>query len=301
MLRVMARKPEVRLTRGHRKKQKTRRQLLEAGLRVLRSKGESLTARDVTQEADVSSGTFYNYFTDTDALIDAVMRQELLGISATAVRESVSDPALRIAVAATRILQRAIADPQWARLVLRLVYRPSERLQLNRYLRDDLIEGPSHPYLYLDLAAIADAGLDEDEVARFVAREAEKLPHIHRAFAAADLHGAQVTDEALADTVRRSYEPTRSGQVHLVQPPYWFVHSTQEAGKLGLAALASIHGSPWAYDQHVPIIFAGGALPDKHVARPVHPIDVAPTLSALMGYLPPAGAQGNALPEVLKQ
>ncbi len=138
----MSREPlEAPRTRGHRKKEKTRRQLLAAGLRVLNQKGESLTARDVTAEADVSSGTFYNYFADPDALIDAVMREELLGISATAERESVPDPALRIAVAATRIVQRAMADPQWGRLVLRLVYRPSERMQLNRYLRDDLVEG----------------------------------------------------------------------------------------------------------------------------------------------------------------
>ncbi|MDJ0790218.1 MAG: TetR/AcrR family transcriptional regulator [Myxococcota bacterium] len=133
--------PEPRLTRGHRKKEKTRRHLLAAGLRVLRSKGESLSARDVTEEADVSSGTFYNYFADTDALIDAIMRDQLLGMNAHAAPESTSDPALRLARTATRILEHAIADPQWARLALRLVNRPGEPNQLNGHLRDDLLEG----------------------------------------------------------------------------------------------------------------------------------------------------------------
>ncbi|MDJ0788995.1 MAG: TetR/AcrR family transcriptional regulator [Myxococcota bacterium] len=128
-------------TRGHRKKEKTRRQLLAAGLRVLNRKGESLTARDVTAEADVSTGTFYNYFADPDALIDAIMRDQLLGIAATTAHEPIPDPALRVAVTATRVLQRALADPRWARLALRLVHRPGEPNQLNHYLRDDLVEG----------------------------------------------------------------------------------------------------------------------------------------------------------------
>jgi AcrR family transcriptional regulator len=44
-------------TRGHRKKEKTRRQLVAAGLRVLADKGEALTVSDVAAEADVSNGT----------------------------------------------------------------------------------------------------------------------------------------------------------------------------------------------------------------------------------------------------
>ena len=60
-----------------------------------------------------------------------------------------------------------------------------------------------------------------------------------------------------------------------------------------------MHGSPWAYDTHVNIIFAGPGLGPAKVTRPVNPIDVAPTLSALLGLSPPAAAQGNVLAEVL--
>ena len=137
----MSEPSEAHLTRGHRKKEKTRRQLLAAGLRVLQSKGESLRARDVTEEADVSSGTFYNYFADTDALIDAVMRDQLLGIAAGTAREAIDDPAMRVAATATRIVGRVLDDPLWGRLILRLVYRPGEPNRMNVHLADDLIEG----------------------------------------------------------------------------------------------------------------------------------------------------------------
>ena len=132
---------EAPLTRGHRKKERTRKQLLEAGLRVLRSKGTSFKPKDVIEEAGVSTGTFYNYFTDTDVLIDEIMRDELLKMTSATASEPIGDPALRIAVSATRILHRAANDPLLSHFVLRLVYRPAESNQMTKYLREDLIEG----------------------------------------------------------------------------------------------------------------------------------------------------------------
>ena len=128
-------------SRTERKRERTRRELLEAGREVLAEKGASLTIRDVTTAADVAVGTFYNYFQDPDDLIDAVMREELLTIMASAAGEQTTDPAERIAQTTVRVLDRAIGDPAWGRLALRLVHRPGEPNQLNGYLRDDLDEG----------------------------------------------------------------------------------------------------------------------------------------------------------------
>ena len=59
-----------------------------------------------------------------------------------------------------------------------------------------------------------------------------------------------------------------------------------------------MHGSPWKYDTHVPVIFAGSSVATGVVYRPIQPADVAPTLAALLGMSPPASAQGTVLPEV---
>lgn len=128
-------------TRGHRKRERTRRQLLEAGLRVLAERGEALAVSDVTSEADVANGTFYNYFPDREALLDALAQQLLLSLAEAAAGEPHDDPAVRFAVASGRVLRRAAEDPTWGRVVLRLVNRPSVHGNVDRFLRDDLAAG----------------------------------------------------------------------------------------------------------------------------------------------------------------
>jgi arylsulfatase A-like enzyme len=77
----------------------------------------------------------------------------------------------------------------------------------------------------------------------------------------------------------------------VVQEPYWF--------NFDEGPVASMHGSPWNYDTHVPVVFAGPGIPATVVHRQVQPADVAPTLAALLGMTPPASAQGTVLPEVM--
>ncbi|MGH0037475.1 MAG: TetR/AcrR family transcriptional regulator [Myxococcota bacterium] len=128
-------------TRGHRKREKTRRQLVEAGLRVLAEEGEALTVSQVVAAADVSNGTFYNYFHDREELLDVLSEQLILSLTAAAAGEPEEDPAMRFARASGRVLQRAVADPTWGRVMLRLVNRPGVQRPIDTYLREDLAAG----------------------------------------------------------------------------------------------------------------------------------------------------------------
>jgi predicted AlkP superfamily pyrophosphatase or phosphodiesterase len=114
-----------------------------------------------------------------------------------------------------------------------------------------------------------------------------------------DLLAGRVPDAPIPRMIRRSFHPTRSGNVHVVQAQYWFFHSTEEAEKLGIESLAAIHGSPWRYDTYVPILFAGPGIPHRTVSRLVAPYDIAPTLANYLGVKPPSGAIGDVLPEVV--
>jgi predicted AlkP superfamily pyrophosphatase or phosphodiesterase len=98
--------------------------------------------------------------------------------------------------------------------------------------------------------------------------------------------------------IRRNFHFDLSGSVHLVQDQYWFLHSTDEAAKMGLPGLAAIHGSPWSYDTYVPIIFAGHKVKAQQVERLVSPTDIAPTISNYLGIKYPSGNIGNPLGEV---
>jgi AcrR family transcriptional regulator len=128
-------------TRGYRKKERTRRQLVAAGLHVLAHKGHGLTVSDVVAEAGVSNGTFYNYFTDRDDLIEAVVAHTALDLVTAAAEAPIEDAARRFAVATTRVLVHARDDEDWARVILRLVGRPGASVDLSRYLREDLAMG----------------------------------------------------------------------------------------------------------------------------------------------------------------
>jgi AcrR family transcriptional regulator len=134
---------EGRPSRGHKKRERTRQQLIAAGVEVFAEKGEALTISDVVARAEVSNGTFYNYFADRDELFDALAEHSLISLAAqSATQTADQDPARRFAFATLRVLSRAAEDPMWGRAVLRLVDRHrSYSRDIGGYLREDLAAG----------------------------------------------------------------------------------------------------------------------------------------------------------------
>jgi predicted AlkP superfamily pyrophosphatase or phosphodiesterase len=56
------------------------------------------------------------------------------------------------------------------------------------------------------------------------------------------------------------------------------------------------HGSPWDYDRRVPILFWWRGAPSENRMLPIETVDIAPTLSAVLGLTPPANLDGRCLP-----
>ena len=125
------------------KRERTRRRLLDAGVRVLAERGDALTASDVVAEADVSNGTFYNHFLDREDFIENLARESIAAIaSGSAADTEGEDPAWRFAVASTRVLVVAVRQPLWGLAILRLAQRPnSPHDNIQQHLRADLAEG----------------------------------------------------------------------------------------------------------------------------------------------------------------
>ena len=143
------------------------------------------------------------------------------------------------------------------------------------------------PYLYLDRQRLAERKLDYDETVLRLAQALTRREGIRAAVPSASA-------SALGETaVAHNHHRSRSGDIYIYPEPYWFL---SEKGAVGV-----MHGSPWSYDQHVPLVFAGpGVQPGNH-ARRVHPSDAAPTLAALLGISAPAAAQGSVLEEVMNR
>ena len=161
-------------------------------------------------------------------------------------------------------------------------------------LGEELIETYFHPYLYLNREAIAAAGLDQGEVEETVAEQVSLFDGVTLAISSTALREGRFPDVPLVRSVLRNFNPRRSGDIYLVFEPNRFINDFD-----GLT-VASTHGSPWRYDTYVPIIFAGKGIPAQRVARPVETIDIAPTLSLLLGTKLPTGATGAPLEEVVR-
>lgn len=131
-------------TRGFKKKERTRRQLIAAAVEEIALTGEAFTILDVTKRAEVSNGTFYNYFDDRNALVDAVVTEVLTSFTDTSAELVTSDdPVRRFATITALVLEQSAADPQLATVLLRLhSIDPTGGLSDDafRHLRSDLAE-----------------------------------------------------------------------------------------------------------------------------------------------------------------
>ena len=154
---------------------------------------------------------------------------------------------------------------------------------------DEVVRFFYRPYIYLNEEKIAAAKLDHSLVAQTIAAALTDFEGINLAVSTKSL--ATQKGNPLLKQVRRNQHVTRSGDIYVIQEPYWFLFDE--------GPIPSMHGSPWRYDTHVPIIFAGPGIDAHTVSRLVHPVDVAPTIAVFLGMTPPGAAQGQPLKEVL--
>ena len=96
----------------------------------------------------------------------------------------------------------------------------------------------------------------------------------------------------LLEKIRNNHCDTRSGDIYVFQEPYWFL--------MDKGPVACMHGSPWNYDTHVPVIFSGPGIRARTIHQAITPADVAPTLSHLLGLPKPAAATGTLIQQIVE-
>jgi AcrR family transcriptional regulator len=109
--------------RQARRRERTRARLVEAARAVFARQGVDATRiNDITEEADVGFGSFYNYFESKDAIVVAVVEQAAREAGQANDRASLGldDPAEVVAVAHRSLIQTAIDDPSFGWLLVRL-------------------------------------------------------------------------------------------------------------------------------------------------------------------------------------
>jgi hypothetical protein len=138
------------------------------------------------------------------------------------------------------------------------------------------------PWFYLNRANLNDRDLDGDTVAEAVATWLKEQPGIMTAYTRAELANV-ADDDAVGQMVKRSTHADRCGDVTLVLKPYWLLSEPLATG--------TSHGTPHAYDTHVPLLVYGpGVEPGLRQDR-VTPLALASILARGLDVAPPAKAE----------
>jgi predicted AlkP superfamily pyrophosphatase or phosphodiesterase len=136
---------------------------------------------------------------------------------------------------------------------------------------------------------------DVGEALQAVSDAALSQPGVAAVYWAEEIQGRPATQNPIRTAVANSYFQGRSGDLFIVPKPYWLVDGTP-AGKT--RTYGTGHGTPYNYDQHVPILLMGYGIEPGDYDREVTPADIAPTLASLCG-ITLAPRDGHVLAEAL--
>jgi hypothetical protein len=117
-------------------------------------------------------------------------------------------------------------------------------------------------------------------------------PGVADVFRAEELGEALKTVSPMRTAVQLSYFAGRSGDLYVLQQPYWLIGGPDQHHT------GTGHGTPYYYDQRVPVFFMGFGIQPGQYFEPVTPADIAPTLGALTGVTL-ATHDGRVLAEAL--
>jgi hypothetical protein len=145
------------------------------------------------------------------------------------------------------------------------------------------------PQIYLNLAALRAKKAPVEEAERVAQAAVMSVPGVYEALTATELARGRAAGARTAEVY--SFYPGRSGNIYYQMAPYILVDD---------GATGTGHGTPWAYDQQVPLLWFGSRIVPGIRQTPAAVADIAPTLSALLGLTAPGGSQGRVLSEMLR-
>jgi len=123
----------------------------------------------------------------------------------------------------------------------------------------------------------------------------KSVPGVADVYRAEQLADRPESQSPIRRAMADSYFAGRSGDLFIVPKPYWLMDGTA-VGKT--RSYATGHGTPYNYDQRVPILLMGYGIQPGEYHGDVTPADIAPTLASLCG-ITLAPRNGHVLAEAL--
>jgi hypothetical protein len=149
------------------------------------------------------------------------------------------------------------------------------------------IEAAVYPWIYLNRGVVKARKLPSRKVEEALAGWLARQPGIQTAYTRTRLLQGPMKDDPIGERVRRSFHPDRCGEVSVVLKPYFLMTSL---------TTGTTHGTPHAYDTHVPLLVYGSGIAAKVRKEPVTPQAAAVILAHALGIKPPSAAEAP-LPE----
>jgi hypothetical protein len=97
-----------------------------------------------------------------------------------------------------------------------------------------------------------------------------------------------VAGDFIAQAAMNGFFPRRSGDITVIFEPNYIPGSS-----------GTSHFSPYGYDRHVPVLFAGPGIKAGRYNQTIRPNDIAPTLATMLDVDAPSGSSGRVLDEML--
>jgi Type I phosphodiesterase / nucleotide pyrophosphatase len=116
------------------------------------------------------------------------------------------------------------------------------------------IESTMFPWIYLNERLITQRGLRMEEVAGKLAGYLETQPGIFRTYTRERLALPADPYDDVTKRMKRSFHPDRAGDIGVVLKPYHLPGTTTTPATV---PTGTTHGSPFAYDTHVPLLIFG--------------------------------------------
>lgn len=141
--------------------------------------------------------------------------------------------------------------------------------------------------VYINEKVLPIAKLEVGPIRAAIVAYLKKLPGVHGAFDRDMLFSISSTYPFI-DLIRNGIHPRRSGDVVFHLDPSWLPEPY-------FAKAGATHGSPYAYDTHVPLVWYGWKVPQGETFTPVSITDIAPTVAAFLRIMEPNGSTGKVI------
>jgi predicted AlkP superfamily pyrophosphatase or phosphodiesterase len=158
---------------------------------------------------------------------------------------------------------------------------------LNNYGTDKIFSDFSNKQIYLNYSVINEKKLNAVDVRNKLAQYLrENFDSALLVFTRDDFAG-KIPGRNEANYLLNGFNSARSGDLFIELNPVSY---------FGLGDMdRTTHGTAYAYDAHVPLLFFGWGIPKQEINEPVYTIDIAPTISDLLKITEPSGSIGKPI------